>query len=154
MDKSEFLRLRIDFDSDCTCELTAEVCASGFRGRGSAWFDLTSLKDFAQTLKAYPLSLGDLPHLEGGFWEGSTPARLVQTHLSIRVYPLGHRGHIGVRVCVADPSLSEGDRAESQNVAEIELETSYNALHNFANELERLLAGGLDVATLASDRLG
>jgi hypothetical protein len=152
MEDDEYLRLRLAPDSDGTAELTAEVASSGFAGRGKAWFDLQGLARFSQELRAFPLSKSNPPHIEGGFWSQEKRGTLEQRHLSIRAYQIGSLGGVGIRVEVADPPLWTGDRPETQNIARIELMTSYAALEKFAKDLDKLLASELTEALLTSDR--
>ena len=139
MEAKEYLRLKVDPSSDGTGKLTAEVASSGFAGRGEAYFDLQKLAHFSQELRAFPLSESNPPHIEGGFWSKEERGVLEQVHLSIRAYQIGSKG--------AD------DRSESQNIAQIELMTSYAALERFAKDLKMLLESNADEAMLRGERL-
>jgi len=50
------LKLSLQADDDGTGELIAEVSANGFRGKGSAWFDLQRLVAFSEELLSYPIT--------------------------------------------------------------------------------------------------
>jgi len=152
MKDEEYLRLKVAPDSDGTGKLTAEVAASGFAGRGEAWFDLERLARFSQELRAFPLSKTDPPHIQGGFWSRENRGALEQVHLSIKAYQIGSRGEVGIRVEVADPPLWPNDRPDSQNTARIELMTTYAALERFARDLDTLLKTNRGEAVLITDR--
>jgi hypothetical protein len=153
MEEGEYLRLKVEANSDGTGKLIAEVASSGFAGRGEAYFNLPSLADFSQELRAFPLSQSNPPRIEGGFWSKEERGALEQLHLSIRAYQIGSKGQVGIRVRLADPPLWPDDRSESQNTAEIELMTSYAALERFANDLELLIESKLDEAVLGGVHL-
>jgi hypothetical protein len=153
MEDDEYLRLKVDPDSDGTGKLTAEAASSGFAGRGEAWFDLQQLARFSRELRAFPLSQSNPPNIEGGFWSKEKRGTLEQVHLSIRAYQIGSKGQVGIRVQLADPPLWPDDRSESQNIAQIELLTSYAALERFAKDLEMLVDSKLDEAVLNGERL-
>ena len=153
MKNDEYLRVRIAPDSDGTAMLSAQVASTGFAGRGEAWFGLEELAVFSCQLKAFPLSQSDPPRISGGFWSKEKFGALEQVHLSITAYQIGSLGQVGIRVEVANPPLFPNDRLESQNIAKIELMTSYAALERFANDLEKLLESDLEEAVLSGDRL-
>jgi hypothetical protein len=150
MAEDEYLRVTVDADSDGTGKLIAEVASSGYAGRGGAYFDLQRLAEFAQELRAWPLSQSNPPYIEGGFWSQDKRDVLEQLHLSIRAYPIGSKGQVGIRVRLADPPLWPDDRLESQNVADIEIMTSYEELQRFANDLKLVIESKLDEAVLKS----
>ena len=154
MTSKNYLLLRVNLDSDGTCELHAFVTSDGFSGHGSAWFDVGRVREFSKALRSYPLSETNPPHIEGGYWSESAPSTLDQVHVSIRVYPIGHRGQLGVRVVIADPPIAQEDRLDSQNRAEIELRTGYNALERFALELDAMLRSSAEKAVLPECILG
>jgi hypothetical protein len=153
MEVDEYLRLKVDPDSDGTGKLTATIAAGGFAAWGEAYFDLQRVARFAQQLRAFPLSESDPPHIEGGFWSKEERGVLEQVHLSIRAYQIGSKGQVGVRVTCADPPLWPNDRKESQNSAAIELMSSYAALERFAKEVDLLLESKLEEAVLRGELL-
>jgi hypothetical protein len=153
MEVDEYLRLKVDPSSDGTGKLTATIAAGGFAASGEAYFNLRSLAEFSQQLRAFPLSESDPPHIEGGFWSKEKRGVIEQVHLSIRAYQIGSKRQIGVRVTCADPPLWPNDRKESQNSATIELMSSYAALERFAKEVDLILESKLEEAVLSGERL-
>jgi hypothetical protein len=148
MEVDEYLRLKIEPNSDGTGKLTAEIASGGFAAWGEAYFGLQRLAEFSQKLCAFPLSESDPPYIEGGFWSKEERGVIEQVHLSIRAYQIGSKGQIGIRVKCADPPVWPNDRLESQNKAEIELMTSYAALEQFAKDLKLLMESKLQEAVL------
>lgn len=140
------LRLTLTPDDDGTAELHGEVVADGFSGRGSAWFNVKAIADFAEMLgKAFPLS-GRM-ELKGGYWGKETGGGLTQEHLAVRFYPVAGRGVLGCQVRLAT-SVQEQQRPEEQNVVRAELTTSYEELQRFSAALLNLANGATHEAVL------
>lgn len=131
------LKLSLQADDDGTGELIAEVSANGFGGKGSAWFDLQRLVAFSEELLSYPIAPEKLPKIEGGFWSKEKKGILEQVHFLLKIYPIGSTGKLGAKIRVATPRY-ESDRCDSQHIAEVEIETDYNALESFAGQLKQL----------------
>ena len=143
------LLLSFDRDDDSTGRLTAEAQGGGFRGWGSAWVGIDELREFAEALRAYPLSKDSPPRIAGGFYFDS---RLDQVHLSLDVYPVGGRGQIGIRIRVAS-EVWEHDRPESRHEATIEILSTYARLERFSREIDDLLSGVASEARLQAELL-
>ncbi|MGY1426514.1 hypothetical protein [Lysobacter sp. A289] len=140
------LRLTLTPDDDGTAELHGEVVADGFSGRGSAWFNVSAIADFAGVLgKAFPLS--DVVELKGGYWGKESGAGLTQEHLALRFYPVAGRGVLGCQVRLAT-SVQEHHRPEEQRVVRAELTTSYQELQQFSADLINLANGVTHEAVL------
>ena len=144
------LRLRIHLDDDGTAELEAAVQSRGYRGIGSAWFNLAELSAFADALEAFPLTEEARCGLAGGYWSTSRRGELEQVHLAISAYPIDAAGHLAVQVRVAAP-LQAYDRPSARHAAEVELRTTYADLERFARAFRSLIAGERDEAFLAAD---
>ena len=140
------LRLTLTPDDDGTAELHAEVVARGFSGRGSAWFNLSGLTEFANALgKAFPLQ--DAIELRGGYWGKEPGAGLTQEHLTVRFYPVGNRGAVGCQVRLATP-IQEHDRPDEQHAVRVELTTHYQELQQFSTDMLSLANGVAHEAVL------
>ena len=110
-----------------------EAVADGFSGRGSAWFNVSAIADFAEVLgKAFPLT--NAVELRGGYWGKGSCSGITQEHLALRFYPIAGRGVLGCQVRLAT-SVQEHDRPEQQHAVRVELTTSYQELHRFSADL-------------------
>jgi hypothetical protein len=137
---SNFLQLWFYCDADGVGELFAQVESNGFSGRSSAWFGKSQIVEFATRLAdAFPLPADKPLKLEGGFLS-ELGVSVVQPHVSLSFYPIGHLGLVGCRVLLATPIHSE-DRLEEQSLVAIELKTHYELLRAFAYSLERMAKG-------------
>jgi hypothetical protein len=145
------LRLQVASDDDGSAELFADFQVDGFAGQGSAWFNLSEIRDFVAQLCDYPLQ--GTPALVGGYMSRAGPPRVEQVHLSIRAYEVGSRGQLGVRLRVADP-CPPGDREDATRIAEVEILTSYSNLARFANQLALVVGNTATEAILLEERLG
>ncbi len=142
----DHLRLTLTPDDDGSAELHAEVVANGFRGRSSAWFNVSAIADLANTLgEAFPLS--DVIELRGGHWGRKSGDGLTEEHLALHFYPAGGRGVVGCHVRLATPS-HEHSRPEGLHRVHAELATSYQELQRFSSELLNLASGQTSEAVL------
>jgi len=140
------LRLTIDHDPDGTSELFAEVRASDFAGRSSAWVNAEELAELGEKLGlSFPLA--EPLEIAGGFWSGDEPATLTQEHLALRFYPVGHTGTVGCRVRLAQAVHPNG-RLEAQCSVSVEMLTSYAELQRFGPALRRLAEGSVSEVLL------
>jgi hypothetical protein len=144
------LRLTIWRDSDHTAELSAEVTANAFAGRGSAWFSVEQLGEFAKRLEdSYPLNEAAPLEIRGGFWDKKNAAMLEQEHIGISFYPIGGLGTVGCRVRLATP-VHDHERRSAQHEVTVELKTTYEALRLFGIALADLAAGRVEEAVLSA----
>ena len=147
----DYLSLRFDDDHDGTGKLTARASVDGFSGEGQAYFDVQTLKEFARSLRAYPLpEHDDQRSIASGFGDPKNLPRLDQEHIGISVYPIGRRGHIGIHIRLAT-ALWPGWRPESQQRAVMELVTTYEPLAQFSKDLELALRDTKQEALLKGD---
>jgi len=145
------LKLQFAADSDGTGELYAEAETRGFSGQSGAYFDIGEIIQFAKSISQYPLPERRLCSLASGF--GSrTPGVLHQEHLSIEVYPIDNRGHIGVQVRMATPTWPE-ERLDSQRVAKLELQTTYEPIGKFGRDLLAVMEGNAEEAILEEEAI-
>ena len=139
-------------DEDGTGKLTGVVRSNGYSGVGSAWFSVGELREFAMSLRAYPLPRDSRLRIAGGFHSQSAPHELEQEHLAIEVYPVGIRGQIAFRVSVST-EVWENCRPESQNRATVEILSTYARAEQFSRQLEALVAGLDSEARLEVEKL-
>ena len=146
----EYLRLFFERDPDGTGELFAEVAMESFSGVSSAWFGERELSEFANELiHRFPLPQSAV-ELKGGFWS-KNGATIEQLHVGIAFYPIGSTGLIGCHVQLAKP-LHRDDRPQQQSMVAVELETSYEQLRLFGQELLALAHGECQEATLGKEK--
>ncbi len=142
------LRVKYSPDDQWTGELEGVVASNGFPGRGSAWFDRTHLRTaIIPAFRAFPLSDSEPPTIEGGFWSKERQGELEQCHLRITVKQHNARGGLLVRVDVASQVWKTPD-ADMQQTVTARFLTDYEALRQFAEDLERVLDGALEEAVL------
>lgn len=144
------LHLWFERDADGTGELFAQVHCDGFSGHSSAWFGEDQLVEFADHLaNTFPLPANEPLKLEGGYWSKSG-APILQLHLGLTFYSIGHLGLIGCRVSLATPINNES-RAEEQFQVAVELHTHYEQLRTFAQSVEMLAHGAVKEAVLHAE---
>jgi hypothetical protein len=147
-----FLELRFLDDGDGSGKLLARVSANGFAGHGGAHFSTYEIAKFARAIAEFPLPVDPRPLLAGGFWAKDAPIRLDQETLAIVVYPIDHRGHIGVKIRIADESWGH-NRPEERRQLQVEIITSYESLRRFSSYLLAIVDGNRTQALLEGDLL-
>ena len=147
-----YLKISADIDHEQSAEVFAEIHSKGFSGVSSAFFTLEQIKRFAKSLMDYPMQESSMRELVGGFWKEHPIDELEEVHLAIRVYAIGSRGQLGIRVRVAE-RLGEAQRRESQKIAEVELLTTYSSVGVFAKKLLRLADGKMNEVTIKEEIL-
>jgi len=133
------LELRFQPDTDGTGELFASARNEAFSGAGSAWFSKAEVQSFGANLQScFPLPPGTELRLEGGYWEArSSPPRLKDVLVGIRIYPVGTTGEIGVHLTLSD-GLHERQRPESQGRTSFELMATYESIQRFGAQIQQL----------------
>lgn len=140
-------RLTLIQEPDGTGELSAEVNANGFAGKGSAWFNIAEITAFAQALAStYPLQPDKALELKGGRWNSVVHGQLEHVHLGMRFYPIGNLGTIGCRVHLAHQN--ESASLVPEYAVTVELRTDYEALRKFGASLLSVAKGESDEAIL------
>jgi hypothetical protein len=137
-----FLKLAFRDDNDGTGKLLVEAQASGFAGRGGAYFDTTRLAGFARTIGEFPLPDAQRCCLASGFAS--------QEHVGIDLYPIDQLGHIGVQVRLAT-EVWPNTRVKSRKAVVLELITTYQALADFSRDFDALLQGRVSYALLRGE---
>jgi hypothetical protein len=142
------LRLAFAHDDDGTGELFMHVCAGGFVGLGSAWFNREDLLTFSDRLETYPLDPNDPPLLAGGAWgEDDT---LTDVWLSIGLRPYDALGRLLLSFRVASKETRSELKCETRTWAVI----GYNDASRIARALRALAAAPLDEVTLEFEAVG
>jgi hypothetical protein len=147
-----FLTLTFRDDGDGTGKLSAQAEAQGYSGMSGAYFDIGRIREFAQAISEFPLPDVSRCSLASGFWSEKTSGALEQEHLGIDVYPVDHRGHIGVQVRMAT-EMWKDTRPRSQKTATLEIITTYEPLARFSKNILSIISGSASEATLAADAL-
>jgi hypothetical protein len=145
-----YLRLRFQDDHDGTGELKARAVVGQFSGESAAYFNTEKIEEFARDIGVYPLAKGIKHSISGGFVKKDPVEVLEHEHLAIAVYPIDELGHFGVQVRMASKSWP-GVRLESQQIARVELITSYAPLARFSEALLRLVRGSADEVMLEGE---
>jgi hypothetical protein len=146
-----FLKVGFANDGYGTGELFAQAETGGFSGKAAAYFDIPQIEKFANAISEYPLPERSRCSLASGFGPVGTEP-LHQEHLSIEIYPIDSRGHIGVQVRMATPIWTEM-RPDSQKTAKVELLTSYEPLAKFSRDLLGLISGTVAEAVLEEEAI-
>lgn len=141
------LQLRFAPEDEWHGKLTADVSASGYAGRGSAWFAIEDLRRFVAALSAFPLDAQNLPSITGGF--GHTVEALGQVHLAIAFAPHGLRGDVRATVQLAT-EVWNGNAAGPEASVTVRFFVTYTDLDQFGSAFDSHLAGEITEATLRS----
>jgi hypothetical protein len=133
-------------DDDYLGTLDIQVHSAGFAGHSYAWFDKAQLKKtFIAALRSYPLNPASPPLLLGN---DLTSAEATNS-LRIEVAPYDRRGTLLVRVDLASWGHHNPD-GDMEHTLTARFVTEYAMLAQFADDLEALLDGARDAATLRS----
>ena len=150
MESQGRLLLRFEDDGDGTGKLLAQAAAAGFSGAGGGWFSISKLQDFAKAIGMFPIAEGNPPYIAGGFYKKDGSPGLEQVHLSLKVYSVDRRGHLGDQVTIATELWNDA-RPESQHKVELEIHTGYEPLAKFSRELKALAEGSIKETILEDD---
>jgi hypothetical protein len=133
-------RLRLRFkDDDGTGKLLVCARSGGFAGKGGAWFTCEKIKDFADPVGRFPISINDVPILKGGFWEKDNIGELAQEHLVISVSPADNRGASGGSSSDCNGALG-GECAGVAAGGKAGDHHSYEPMVHFSRELKAFVA--------------
>lgn len=147
-----YLKLTFRDDGDGTGKLVAEATARGYSGTSGAYFGIGHLQEFARSIAEFPLPDIGRCCLASGFGSRQNPGELEQEHLGIDVYPVDHRGHIGIQVRMATEMWSD-TRPRSQKAAKVEIITTYEPIARFSKDLLAMLEGTISEAFLVGETL-
>ncbi|WP_158515762.1 hypothetical protein [Pararhizobium polonicum] len=123
-------------------ELAAKLRCGEFSGRGSAWFNISQVEEFAQSIGRYPIEADSAPLLESGFWKDD--GTLDQVHFRIQIKPIGQRGMLSASVQLAATEMSTGVSSEIR----VEFPVIYGDLARFQSSLLSHLNGQATEAIL------
>lgn len=128
-------------------KLSATVETGGFAGKGVAWFSTEELRDFGKELSAFPLRIGSLPFITGGF--GAKEDAPGQVHLAVSLEPHNVRGEIRVCVKLATEVWND-EAADLACSATVRFLATYADLGRFSPEFLDLIEGRRTTAALQS----
>lgn len=138
-----------DDSGDGTGQLFGEAASASFAGKSSAWFNDSTVLEFATSCESYPLDIHRLPSLNSGYGSGDE----MVTTLAVDISPVGSAGQVGVRVQLASwCSTFPAERPLARCGVELEVLSSYNELHRLAEQLRHAVQAGGGRARLAEDR--
>jgi len=147
-----YLKLAFRNDGDGTGKLLVKAEAGGYSGASGAYFDIGHIQEFAGAVSEFPLPEISRCSLASGFCSKQKPGVLEQEHVGIDIYPIDHRGHIGVQVRMATEMWND-TRLRSQKTAKVEIITTYEPIARFSKDLLALLNGTISEALLAGEML-
>jgi hypothetical protein len=135
---SNFLKLSATHDVvDNTLELEVTFSCDGVSGRGSAYFNATSLKSTAEKLRVYPVPPSDSIALEGGYFERGKASVLSEKHVSLR-FAAGDLSPIELHVGAGVPW---NHKRGLQRWAEVTFLMDYEQLRTLSKGIETLASG-------------
>lgn len=134
------LTLRIEYEGESGIELAASASSGAFSGASTAWFSRQELTEFANRLAStYPLPAGERIEIRGGCGRPRDKNNDA-VHLLVALRPINHRGTVGCEIELSSDRFGGGNQSFQQR-CHMELWTTYEAIHRFADELSQLLAG-------------
>lgn len=141
---NNYLKVKINFDSDGTAGLVASVSCNGFSGHGEAWFNETDIKGFVTQLRDFAKTTKNPPKIEGGHWDDK--GNLSEVLLSFRFYSFSSV-RAGIQVTLADHPYTDCREEEISRVV-VELKPETQSLLNFCDQLNNLLSNHIQEACL------
>ena len=144
------LSARFEPDTDGTGEFFVQVEHEGFRGAGSAWFQVSVLIEFARKLEnTYPFPPDARFELNGGHLN-SPEGTIKELHVGLAVYPVGTLGDIGLKVHLESKVIHDF-RPDAKNILAVEMFTSYEPLRAFARQLQAMISGNIEFVRLQAN---
>ena len=132
------LDLKYSPEDEWSAGLWAFVESDGYSGKGHAWLDRQTITDkFLRALRIHPIPTEPPPLLEAAIFG--------QCHLRIAISPYDVVGHLLVQV---DLTNEFAFNRELRCSATVRFLTEYAMLDRFADELEQVLEGRRNIATL------
>ena len=134
------LRFRYDFSDDPDDDfgwLMIEIVSGGFAGKGGFWVQRQDVKDFGESLSAFPIA--DDASL-GAQW-GFDKREGEDLRLKVQITPANNRGDLNVSAEVAD-YLTPSQRVRTSFL------TNYPDLEAFKASISKLMSRDADEATL------
>jgi len=134
------LVFRFEPDDEWCGELFVFVAADGFAGIGSAWFDKGSLRNFAESLRAFPLPTDKPARLEGGL--GGNDTTPPQTTINLSFEPHDVRGAVRVKAHL-ETTVWQDQEKEHPKTLSAQFQVSYGDLGSFATAIDDMIAAGI-----------
>ncbi|MEI2456278.1 hypothetical protein [Lysobacter firmicutimachus] len=126
-------------DEDVGLEVLFRFQDDGFLAGASAWFALSQLLEFCESLESYPIAPDALPLLIGGYWSSDGLA-VQQEHVRLSVVPSGNQGQLELSVSLGVPP-AEG-RGVLQRYAMARIAIYYSEAEELAKGLRSLALAG------------
>jgi len=126
-------------------ELIVSAWAKGFSGVSAAYFSVSELATFAETLTSYPL--GRPVTIASGY---GGVGETLNEHVGIVIQQVTELGQIAVMVHLAE---ADPQRLDSRREVRLELLTTYEHLRGFGQDLARALQGLEKVVTLKGEQM-
>ncbi len=141
-----FLKIKLNKDTDGTCEVHGSFQAHGYSAHGSAWFNLGEIETLGTKLRdTYPLK----EHIaaEGGHWENG---KLKQLLLGLYFSPFNQTGKI---ICNIKTGHFPYGFEDTKNFCAGQgvLITNYENLRSFGHKLIALTQSKTEEAVLEGD---
>jgi hypothetical protein len=134
-------------------EVEVRASSNGFAGRGVGYVDTSYLMAFASDLTSYPLPDGKRTFVTGfGSVAQRDAGSLDQEHVGLRVYRVGEKGQVGIRVHLSEKRWPD-DRPEAVADVWLELLTIYERLGTFGSDLAAAAQGDIREAAVEEDLL-
>lgn len=141
-----FLSLKLEPDSDGTCELHGSFEANRFSGHGSAWFNIYEIENLSDALvDTYPLAEPIV--IEGGHWGDK---KIKQLHLGLYFYSFNQKGQIICKVKMSDYPHGYED-TDNFCMTQATFITNYENLRSFGKNLKLLVKSDIEEAILEGD---
>ncbi len=134
-----FLRLKVDWQDESMFELTVSASNTIFCGKASLYALPSDLLKFAGQLKGFPHRRETLFYEEGRTGNNG--------YFSMRYYPVGYNGHVGVEINLESNLLGDY-REEEKDRVKLEIIVEPGSIDKFQKELYNLAETESGIATL------
>ena len=142
----EINRLKVSIDlEESIAGLKGQLFNDGFAGKGTGWFNITDVMDFADQLEQSALQLTGTAHLVGG--ESSMDGKESAETFALRCSVVSKLGILGVQVSLAC-YLQTNCRDEAISRVSSELQADVQSVLNFSQQLRKMCGGVMSEATL------
>jgi hypothetical protein len=128
-------------------ELHAVARSRCYAGYGSAWFNLETLREFAESIRTYPLAEVDAPHLKGG--QGGTPQSFPETvTLLLRLSPISGRVSVDLHLAVVGGQMLQAREPDFSQETRFQFFTNHGEVEAFRRQILKVLEGTASEARL------
>lgn len=136
---SDFVRFSAVRDSsEGVFELEVAFSSSGFSGYGAAYFESSSVQAKLVRLTEFPLPIGNVISIEGGFLDPERPEFFREVHVSLKFWAETHQG-VRMQVEVAMP---RNDRQGVKRSAMAIFSMDYEQLNKVVRGIRNVLVDG------------